>query len=407
MACFLMVGASAVAAEPTESRTWSSTAGTSLEAKAKAVDGGVVVFETKDGRVVKVPLDKLVAADREALVEHFGVEDKPTTAEPPKGDATLAHPLGKTVGPITANGSTYFVYLPTTLKAGRTYPLLLYTGATGGVEGTLNPLKEGAEICGWVVACSVESRNGQDNEVAHKHAKNAVDHLKQTLPIDAKRIYYAGNSGGARMAFFNSLKLKGAGVIAQIAGAKDEEIERGKPYYFISGAHDYNRAGTAHSYSLAKRSSAFRFHKEGHTEAPPWMLTEAIVWMEAQWQKQAKSDPTRADFEVAVAHWIAKLVSEDENRAAWWIAHLTNTGFRPKLPVLKPSEAHTAYINGIAALENFAAGTIAEGPRYSPACFNHTSPEIDKKADAMLETFGSNEWLKSVLESLKKPTDQG
>lgn len=407
LACLWVGIISLSAAEPTESRTWKSTAGTSLEAKAKSIDGGVVTFETNDGRLVKVPLDKLADEDRATLAEHFGVQDKPAAAGPPKGDAKLAHPLGQTVGPITVNDSNYFVYLPTTLKAGRTYPLLLYTGAGGGGEGTLNPLKEGAEIGGWIVACSVESRNGVGVLTNQGHVKNSVDHLQQTLPIDPKRIYYAGNSGGARMAFINSFKLNGAGVIALIAGAKDEEIERGKSYYFISGAHDYNRAGTAHSYSLAKRASAFRFHQEGHTEPPDWMLTEAIVWMEAQWQKQAKSAPSRADFEAAVAHWVGQLVKEDEPRAAWWISHLTNAGFRSKFPALKTTDAHTAYINGITALENFAASTIAEGPRYSPSCFNHTSPDIDRKADAMLQTVGSNAWLKGILEALKKPTDKG
>jgi hypothetical protein len=394
-------------AAPTEMKGWKSKAGTTLEAKALTIEGGEVTFEKKDGKTLKVALDKLADADRKALEDHFKV-DATGNAAPDFGK-----PQGEASGPIDAGGSNYFLYLPQSLKGGRKHPLIFYTAAGGGSADTLKPLIEGAEMCGWVVACSVESKN--EGEKNHEHAKKCVEHLKKTLPLDEKRIYFAGNSGGARMAFTNAAKLDGAGVLAQIAGAQPGELKKGNPYFFISGAYDYNRYGTASSYTEVARSGAIRFHPGGHENGPDWLVTEGIVWLEGQWHRKAKAEsPARADYEAAVLGWIQKLKSTEDYRATWWTGFLRESGVMAANEAalnahadLTAEPANSAYADGISKLEEFAALVLSPGPQSAPECFEHTSEEIQREVNKLLETHANTPWVKGVLEALKKKTDKG
>ena len=397
----------ALGAAPTEMKSWTSKAGTKLEAKAITVEGGEVSFERKDGKTLKVPLDKLADADRKALEDHFKVDASGNAAP------DLGHPQGETVGPVDAGGSKYFLYLPKPLKGGRKYPLIFYTSSGGGSADTLKPLIEGAEICGWVVACSVESKNG--GEKNHEHAAKCVEHLKKTLPLDEDRIYFSGNSGGARMAYTNAAKLDGAGVLGLIAGAQSGELKKGNHYFFISGAYDYNRYGTAFSYAEVARSAALRFHPGGHADGPGWLVTEGIVWLEGQWHRKAKEEaPTRADYEAAVLAWIGKLKESEDYRAAWWTGFLRESGVMAANETaldgfgdMTAEPANAAYADGIAKLEEFAALVLATGPQGAPDCFEHTSTEIQREADKLLATHAATPWVKEILEALKKKTDKG
>lgn len=397
----------ALDAAPTEVKAWTSKAGSKLEAKAVTVEAGEVSFERKDGTILKVALDKLADADRKELEEHFKV-DAAGNAAP-----DLGHPQGETVGPIDAGGSNYFLYLPKSLKGGREYPLLFYTASGGGSAETLKPLIEGAEICGWVIACSVESKNG--GEKNREHSEKCLEHLKKTLPLNGARIYFAGNSGGARVAYANAANLDGAGVLGIIAGAQPGELKKGNNYFFISGANDYNRYGTAFSYAEVARSAAFRFHPGGHENGPDWLVTEGLVWLEGRWHRMLEEETlARADYEAAVIAWIGKLKETEDYRAAWWTSFLRESGVMAANEAalapygdLPAEPANAAYAAGIAALEEFAALVLSTGPQSAPECFEHTSPDIQREADRLLETHGTVPWVKEILEAVKKKTDKG
>lgn len=390
------------AAEPTETRGWKSTAGTTLEAKATGIENGTVVFEAAGGRIMKVPLDKLAEADRDLLSAHFAA-----------AAAALAHPLGKIAGPVDAGASAYFVYLPESLKAGRTYPLLFYTSAGGGNAGTLKALVEGAELCGWIIACSVESKNGGGDNFGH--SKRCLEHITKSLPVAPGRIYFGGNSGGARQAFYNGSQLGSAGVMALIAGAQPGEMKKGNHYFFISGAYDYNRAGTSFSFDEVRRSAAFRFFPGGHGQSPGWLVTEGLVWLEGQAQRKSGNDAAKPEFEARVLAWLDGLKSKEAHRAAWWCAFFAEGGMLPanraRLASLQSGIStdpqNPAYIAGIADLEELAAKTLSKSPRFSPDCFKFTSPEIQKAADKLLEKHAATPWVKEVLEGIKKMTDKG
>ena len=237
--CFYLVAIAGAA--PTELHIWKSTAGTSLEARATSVEGGVVTLETAAGKIVKLKAEMLVEADRALLNAHFS--DKAAVVVP----AAAVSP-GQVLGPVAAGESHYYYYVPKSLKPGKKAPLLFFTGAGNGDAGRLTKFQEGAEICSWILAISVECKNGLPDADYITHTQRCLDHLLATQPVDKSRLYFSGNSGGARVAFTNSVKFKGAGVLAIIAGAAPGEIQRKMDYYFISGSTDFNRSGMALSF---------------------------------------------------------------------------------------------------------------------------------------------------------------
>lgn len=229
-------------AEPTEEREWRSTAGTTLRARATALEAGQVRFTTSGGRNLSVPLDKLIPEDATYLQTHF---KEPLVEIPPRAvPSGLPHALGEVVGPIQTGDSSYFLYLPTTLVEDRQAPLLFFTGPGGGTANICKNFSQAAELNGCIIGVSKESRNGIDSE---SFIEANIKHLLATLPIDPKRVYSAGVSGGGIRALRNNHIFDGAGVIPIVAHGIIEPLPSKKSdYHFISGATDYNRTGTGY-----------------------------------------------------------------------------------------------------------------------------------------------------------------
>ncbi|MFT4175635.1 MAG: hypothetical protein QM627_03185 [Luteolibacter sp.] len=397
-------------AEPTESRSWTSTAGTSIEAKATGLKNETVTLETPSGRSLQVALSQLSPEDQALLKSHFAGQADSAASEP----GAFPYPTGEISGPIDAKGSHYYVYLPKSLKPGRKVPLIFFTHSGGGGKGDrLGVYREGAEICGWITAMSVESKNGMDRAQTYPHIKNCHQHLLSTLPIDPKRVYFTGRSGGSREAFTNAKDFDGAGVLAVIAGAQENECIRGRHYFFITGATDFNRYEMAKSFQRVKASSAFRLHPGGHSPGPGWLTSEGMVWLESQSLQKNKNAPERADFETAIVPWLETMKAKEPYRAAWWVDHFTKLGLqssdaRARIEAIGKECSATpesaTYSAGLADIEKFSLDVLAEGPQYSPECMNHTSDKIQKKADELLLKHGNTPWIKEVFTSLKKKT---
>ena len=87
----------------------------------------------------------------------------------------------------------------------------------GGNKGDLERYKPGAERNRWILAISKESKNGFEG--SQKAIDSMLKHVTSKLPIDKKRLYTTGFSGGARMAFATARNYRDiAGVIPCGAG---------------------------------------------------------------------------------------------------------------------------------------------------------------------------------------------
>ncbi|MEM8955489.1 MAG: hypothetical protein AAGD22_15150 [Verrucomicrobiota bacterium] len=406
------------AAEPTEERAWNSTAGTTITAKATRIENEVVTLITGDGRSIEVPLGKLSEADQAFVTNHF--QDDPA-APPPATSSTgtpvadLAHPLGQTVGPITTpEGSNYFVYLPTTLKSDRKAPLILFTNAGGGSAKIVDHMIEGAELNGWIAACSVESRNKNDTDDNHRHCRNAVEHLFATLPIDEDRLYFTGGSGGGAMSLRNASEMNHAGAIPMIGYIPSGATVSGGDYVVINGATDYNRYTSAHARKTFGDNAVHRFHPGGHSKGPFWLMTDAMTRLNGRYLADKGKDLTeeRTDFEASLINWIQKLRDSNEPwRSYEWALFLQEeyeiSG--PNQPTVQElvaelgaDEINRKYVEGLAALDEFSEDQFSGVSTGS--LMGHSTTSIQRAAEELAEKYAGIPHIEETAIALGKPT---
>ena len=180
----------------------------------------------------------------------------------------------------------YALYLPSNYTPSRQWSVILAfdAGARGRVP--VERYRQAAEKYGYIVAGSLNSRNGPW-EVSLNAAKAMTADVKARFSIDPHRVYTAGMSGGARVAMKIALESKQiAGVFASSAGFPDEFIPRLRFAVFGSaGTDDFNHL---EMYQLDRRmTSAHRvlYFEGGHTWLPAELATQAVEWMELQAMK--------------------------------------------------------------------------------------------------------------------------
>jgi poly(3-hydroxybutyrate) depolymerase len=135
----------------------------------------------------------------------------------------------------------YALYLPSNYTPSRQWSVIL--AFDGGAHGRVpvERYQQAAEKYGYIVAGSLNSRNGPW-EVSMNAAKAMTADVKARFSIDPKRVYTAGLSGGARVAMKIALESRQiAGVFASSAGFPDEFIARVPfPVFGSAGTDDFN-----------------------------------------------------------------------------------------------------------------------------------------------------------------------
>ena len=408
---------------PTEQRDWKSTAGTTITAEAVKVDGGKVTLKAADGREFAVPLDKFVEEDQEFLKVHF--EIKPPEPGQPMGSSStvikdgLAHPVGKVSGPIDAGGgSTYFVYVPKSLREGRKAPILFYNSAGRGSANTIQRYSEGAEVNGWVLAVSVESKNGPDHpEGNHEHTKRCLAHLLETLPVDEDRVYFSGNSGGGAMSFYNALRIKSMGNMPFIGYSPDKEYPKGQYCYGIGGTNDYNRYLTANAVDEYGDRGMHRLGVGGHSNGPDWLGDEGITWLNGRYlgdrRKEATLADERLDFEASLIAWIRDLKEKAPYRAHYWCSFLQDeykiSGANAEIVAglfteLSADRNNVLYTEGIEAIDEFSEKYYAGEGAGGGSQFNHTTSGIESAAKKLAAKYAGVPEIEEVAKKLGEPT---
>lgn len=410
-------------AAPTEVRDWQSTAGTSIKASAMSVEGMQVSLKAADGREFKVPLDKFVTEDQAFLKEHFAIKE-PEPGQPTGSDASavsegLSYPVGEVSGPIdVGEGSNLYVYVPKSLREGREAPLMFVTGAGGGKRNLVEMYSEAAELNAWVIAASVESRNGPNHPVGnHDHAKRCVAYLLKNLPIDEERVYFTGNSGGGAMSFYNALRIKSAGNMPIIGYSPDKEYDKKQYCYGIGGTKDYNRYLTAHAVAQYGDRGFHRFHRGGHAGGPAWIGEEGITWLNGRYlgdrRKDAELNDERLDYEVSMIRWIKKLKESEAYRAHYWCQFL-----KDDYEIEGPNEAIVAeifeelnqdedsvrYTKGIAELDDFSDKYFVGEGEGGGSKFSHTNPKIESAAAKLAADYAGVPQIEEIAKGLQEPT---
>jgi hypothetical protein len=181
---------------------------------------------------------------------------------------------------------TYALYLPSHYSREKHWPIFYVFDPDAQGNRPLELMKDAAERYGYIVAGSNNAHNGPwklEAEAAQAMFKDT----QARLSIDAKRVYFAGFSGGARFSSVLAQLCKcAAGVLLNSAGfapgsppAPDAQFS----VFAVAGFTDFNysevvtlntKLGTLHY------AHAFREFEGGHQWAPASVMDEAFAWFQ-------------------------------------------------------------------------------------------------------------------------------
>src|ERR1700719_3731684 len=138
---------------------------------------------------------------------------------------------------------SYALYVPTKYSRERRWPVVYVFDPLARGPLALAQFQRAAEIHGYIVAVSNNSRNGAW-QPEFEAAEAMVRDTQQRFTVDLKRIYFAGFSGGARVASQLAQLCKcSAGVLLSGAGfshGSAPSAESKFPVFSAVGDADFN-----------------------------------------------------------------------------------------------------------------------------------------------------------------------
>ncbi len=234
----------------------------------------------------------MTAPTRIALLALLSVAPLCAAPEIPKGQV-LAQ-----VACVSDPKQTYALYIPTAFDPAKRHAVLFCFDPGARGHAPVERFSAAAEQFGWIVAGSNNSRNGpwEANAAA---IKAMVGDVTRHLPIDPRRIYVAGLSGGARVACTVAVGGMAQGVIACSAGFGGSETPDRVPFAFFgtAGLTDFNyRELRRVDRELDERKAAHRvvIFDGGHEWLPAPLTFEALGWLELHAMRtgaRAKDEP--------------------------------------------------------------------------------------------------------------------
>ena len=225
---------------------------------------------------------------------------------------------------------SYALYLPSSFDPERRWPaLFLFDPGARGPAG-VEAFRAAAETFGWILVGSNNSRNGP-LEASIRAAHAIWTDVRERQPVDDRRIYAAGFSGGARVAslFPRVVGARIAGVIGcgagLAAGVAPEELGAGA-YFGLVGMRDFNYGEMRRlDQDLDGAATAHRmFVFDGaHSWPQPGDCVRAVEWMEITAMKLGLRPADRALIGEAIGKDLDEARAlEMEGRVFWAIDRL-------------------------------------------------------------------------------------
>ncbi|MBS1226639.1 MAG: hypothetical protein H6R32_573 [Candidatus Aminicenantes bacterium] len=190
-------------------------------------------------------------------------------------------------------GRSYALYLPSSFDPGKIWPLLVLfdPGARGPLA--VEAFREAAEAHGWILAASNDSRNGPLRESGLAALALWAD-VSKRFPLDERRVYTTGFSGGSRVAsiFPRVAGRPIAGIIgcgAGLASGVEPGTLGAAAYFGLAGLADFNYGEMkALDRSLDPSGIPHRFHyfEGSHAWPDRASCARAVAWMEIMAMKQ-------------------------------------------------------------------------------------------------------------------------
>lgn len=205
------------------------------------------------------------------------------------GETPSPFPTGRLVEGVATLADpeiTYTLYLPPGYDGETPRPALLIFDPRGRSVQAAELFLAGAERFGWIVVSSDDTRSDGPWEPNVRAVNALMPELDERFAVDPRRVYAAGFSGGAHLAWILGLRSGAlAGVIA--SGGRDSPTWMVDEVPFAAfnavGSEDFNYAGTvAVDQHFASRGTRHRMEifPGLHGWMPPEMAFDAIAWLE-------------------------------------------------------------------------------------------------------------------------------
>jgi len=220
---------------------------------------------------------------------------------------------------------SYALYLPSHYAPDKRWPIVYAFDPDGRGSVPVELMKEAAERYGYIVAGSNNSRNGSW-KVEGDAAQAMWDDTHARLAIDERRVYFAGFSGGARVASILAQRCKcAAGVLLNGAGFGGAAPSPDAVFAVFAavGRFDFNYPELSELDGKLEQAGfphVLRHFDGPHEWAPSDVMDDALAWFRLMAMKQGREarddDFITAQKTEAVARAHA-LEQSGESYGAW------------------------------------------------------------------------------------------
>lgn len=273
---------SALQAAEYEVRTWTSTVGSTIEAKLIERLGSSATLEREDGSRLTVKLSQLSTADRHYVDNLPEKKGKTSIA----GIAAQPGKISQAINCESDSNWNYHLYLPKDFHDAREWPVMFVMSPGGGKGGGgLKRYIDAAETFGCILAISVESKNGFDKSTEAMNAM--VEDVHDRMPVIESLSFASGMSGGSRMAYYLAELNRniqgviacgsGSGIYTESGDFRDAKLRSSTYVYSLIGSNCFNRTGAYNSHEDFPAAYRLRYFIGGHAWAPAPLINEAMA----------------------------------------------------------------------------------------------------------------------------------
>ena len=190
------------------------------------------------------------------------------------------------VATLSDPAATWDLYLPRGYDRSRRWPVLLLLDPGGVGERPLRLFRAAADEVGWVLACANGVRS-DGSGAANARVLNAVlGDVTRRLPVDERRIYAGGFSGGAVLAWVMALRaawLAGAICVGGRPAPEHADLAPKCAVFVAAGEEDFNRRPSVELDRIAARAGVphrLVFFPGPHAWLSADLARDAVVWHE-------------------------------------------------------------------------------------------------------------------------------
>jgi len=248
------------------------------------------------------------------------------------GAASDSLPVGQVIPDVKCAkdpSQSYALYLPSNYTSDRSWAVILGFDPGGRGRNAVDRYQAAAEKYGYIVAGSNNSRNGS-TETGHAAAAMGND-LFSRFNVDPKRIYTAGMSGGARVAFsvaFSSMKI--AGVFASSAGYPDAKSRTTVPFpvFATAGTEDFNHLEMRQLDRDLTSPHYLAIFQGPHVWLSNELALTGVEWMEIQAMKAGIKPRDEREIDAILAMRMAAVDPTQVNKDTFLALQAIATDFK-------------------------------------------------------------------------------